>query len=159
MKIEEKVIYDINCKYEILNTAHYLSFFKNSEEIGSVLVEVIDKDRLFLYLLTIEKEYRNTKVIHAMLSFANDIYNKYFDGYSIEYELANKRLHKLIDRKVKANKIPANLIELQSEYFMSDAYSEMRDKAVVEVQEYENKRILNKKIAELEQRYFANVGL
>lgn len=159
MLIESKEVYNINCKYEILNTAHYLSFFKNSEEAGAILVEVMDQSRLFLYLLTIETKFRNTKVIHAMLNFANDIYNKYFDGYSIEYELANKKLHKLIDRKVKANKIPANLIELQSEQFMSDAYSEVRDKAVVEVQEYENKRILDKKIAELEQRYFANVGL
>ncbi|MGE8079240.1 hypothetical protein [Peribacillus loiseleuriae] len=59
----------------------------------------------------IDPVYQNTKIKDIMMKGYSKIYAENFIGYSHVYRYTNPRLHKLIERKVKAGKLPREILD------------------------------------------------
>jgi hypothetical protein len=73
---------------------------------------------LYDFVVFIEKKYRNIPAIHNLMAEAfHAIYLKYFQDFRFKYEYLDPRFRKMIERKVKYGKLPAQILERIASHF------------------------------------------
>ncbi|WP_199425725.1 hypothetical protein [Thermaerobacillus caldiproteolyticus] len=108
--------------------ALYHTYISSLENDGVYLIGILDKNLnkvveikwkanekaklLHSFYIEILDEYKNIPSIHNLMTDCfYEIYIKYFGYFSFDYFCLDKRLLKLIERKVKYKKLPSQVIE------------------------------------------------
>ncbi|KMY50539.1 hypothetical protein [Peribacillus loiseleuriae] len=111
-----------NKQYQLI---HITSFEKDNQSIQKILVEdskgefiavlafTVDQTQNILWDFStwIDPIYQNTKIKDIMMEGYSKIYAENFKGYWHVIAYSNPRLQKLIERKVKAGKLPREILD------------------------------------------------